>query len=364
MGNAVLFSPFTAIFENKAAGTAIIGSPGSGKTFSLLNIMANSLMMEQKIFCIDPKDDAGVLAEIYPEKVQYIDINSITPGALNPFSVIENIDTNTLVSIISIICGGFNDQENIAVTPIVNDFVNKSRKMSGISFNNVADYLYANDNTYAQSIGTKLKIHADSKYGPLLFGNLNKINFNFGDKNKSKIISLHGMDLPKANSEYITEVQKFNSAVVYIICRMLKDILIEGKYPTLFVLDEAHIAFQNPSFSSIVDEFLVLGRSLNVATLLASQSVSHYPESIAQLISSRFCFKSSSQEASEFLRKFYNQEGDDIADFDNIIFNIGNFNPGDCFYIDSNNRSGIFHFTSLLGNDITSNPLMKKRKEH
>ena len=358
MSTTVLYSPFTSIFENGAAGTALVGKPGSGKTFSLLNIMANAIMMEQRIFCIDPKDDAGVLTSVYPDKLQYIDINNITPGALNPFTVIQHVDTNTIVSVISIICGGFSSEESVAVTPIINDFVQRNRIGARSSFADVADYLYANDNHYAQAIGTKLKIHKDSKYGPLLFGHAG-LNINLGGQ-KSKIISLHGMDLPKSNG-VVTEVQKFNSAIVYIICRMLKDVLTAGNYPTLFVLDEAHIAFQNPSFAAIVDEFLVLGRSLNVATVLASQAVSHYPDQIAQLIATKFCFRSSTQDAEEFMKKFYNQDGDDTADIRSIVHAIGDFNPGDCFMIDSRNRTGIFHFTSNLG-DITSNPLMKKKK--
>lgn len=368
MSTSIQFSPFTSIFENKSAGTIIIGKPGSGKTFFLLNLMANAIMMEQRVFMIDPKDDGGVLADVFPDDFEYIDINNINPGALNPFKVINNLDTNTLVSIISIICGGFSNEESVAVTPIVNDFVNQNRFSNDMSFSNIVDYLYSNDNIYAQTVGTKLQIHRDSKYGPLLFGtNTSDKTNNFlllgsSSKNKSKIISLHGMNLPKTSSGQMTEEQKFNSAVVYIICRMLKDILTEGKYPTLFVLDEAHIAFQNPSFASIIDEFLILGRSLNVATLLASQSVSHYPKTITQLIASKFCFKSSTQEASDFLRSFYNQDSDDLADFDSIVYTIGQFNTGECLLIDDENRSGIFKVTSLMSENITSNPLLKKRK--
>lgn len=367
---SILFSPFTAIFENKAAGTAIIGKPGSGKTFFILNLCANAIMMEQKVFGIDPKDDMGVLCDIFPN-IEYININDIKPGSLNPFRVIKNIDTNTLSSIISIICGDLTDDQIIAITPIVNDFINKYRKESKantkqmISFADVADYLYANDNIQAQAVGTKLQIHRDSKYGPLLFEpyeSENEDEFHF-DK-QSKIISLHGMDLPKysGGAVKLTEEQKFNSGIVYIICKMLKDILTEGKYPTLFVMDEAHIAFQNESFASIIDEFLILGRSLNVATVLASQSVSHYPKDIAQLISSKFCFKSSSNDASVFLNTFLNDDGNNSADFSSIVYQIGEFASGDCYYIDSENRSGIFHVTSLLSDDITSNPLEKKRK--
>lgn len=365
--SSIQFSPFNAIFENKAAGTAIIGKPGSGKSFFLLNLMANAYIMEQRIFAIDPKDDLGVLCDVFQD-IEYININDIKPGALNPFKVIKNIDTNTLSSIISIICGNLSDSQIVAITPIINDFINKyKRNLKGsanLSFADVADYLYANDNHEAQTIGTKLQTHRDSKYGPLLFeSSTNSEIYHFDSK--SKIISLFGMDLPKyaGNNMKLTEVQKFNSGIVYIICRMLKDVLTKGKYPTMFVMDEAHIAFQNESFASIVDEFLILGRSLNIPTILASQSVNHYPKDIAQLISSKFCFKSSTSEAESFLKMFLNDDSNNSADFNSIIYQIGNFSSGDCFFIDSENRSGIFRVTSLLSDNITSNPLNKKRKQ-
>lgn len=359
---SINFSPLTAIFENKAAGTAIIGSPGSGKSFFILNLMANALMMEQRIFALDPKDDLGVISDLFPS-VEYVDINNIKPGALNPFKVLNNLDTNTLVSIISIICGNLTDDQSIAVTPIVNDFINKYRRNPGVnvSFSDVADYLYANDNQYAQAVGTKLQIHRDSKYGALLF---EQSNSSMDLDSSSKIISFHGMDLPKGSAAKMTEEHKFNSGIVYIICKMLRDLLTSGGYPTMFVMDEAHIAFQNDAFKSIIDEFLILGRSLNVCTVLASQNAGHYPHDIAQLISSKFCFKSSTNEASAFLNMFFNKDGNNMADFDAIVYQIGQFSSGQTFYIDSENRSGIFKVTSLLGDDITSNPLSKKKKKH
>lgn len=357
--SSIQFSPFTSIFENKASGTVIFGSPGAGKTFFLLNIIANSLMMEQRFFAIDPKNDLGVLSDIFPN-VEYIDINNVKPGSLNPFVVINNLDTNTLSSIISIICGGLTDDQIISITPIINDFINRYKKTNDkVSFSDVADYLYANDNVQAQAVGTKLQIHRDSKYGPLLFETSeDTICF---DK-ESKIISLHGMDLPKAQDSKMTEEQKFNSGIVFIICKMLRDLLTSGGYPTMFVMDEAHIALKNPSFSSIIDEFLVLGRSLNVPTILATQNPTHVPQSISQLVASKFCFRSSTNEASAFLNMFFNKDGDNMADFDSIVYQIGQFNSGQCFYIDSWNRTGVFKVTSLFGDDITSNPLSKKRK--
>lgn len=362
--SSVNFSPFTSIFENKAAGTAIIGMPGAGKTFFLLNLIANACIMNQMIFAIDPKNDLGVISDIFPE-VEYIDINNITPGSLNPFSVIKNVDTNFISSLISIICGNLSDNQIVSITPIIDDFINQNNfRNRNLTFTEIAEYLYANDNRDAQVIGTKLKIHQKSKYGPLLFDDINyETNKKFNFTHQSKIISLFGMDLPKPTTKKLNEEQKFNSGLVYIICSMLKQLMRDIKLPTLFVMDEAHIALQNESFSTIIDEFLVLGRSLNIATILATQNASHFHESISQLIANKFCFKSSPNETKKFLDMFFNKTPDNMADFDSIINKVAEFESGQCFFIDSENRSGMFKVTSLLGDDITSNPLNKKKKK-
>lgn len=360
---SVQWSPFTAIFSNRASGTVIVGSPGSGKSYFMLNVAANCLLMRQNVFAIDPKDDLSPLASMYPDQVELIDINNIQAGALNPFRVLHDVDTNTISSVISIICGGLSDQAMVAVTPIINDFVIRHGKKRGhVSFSDVVDYLYASDNEHAQAVGTKLQIHRDAKYGGLLFDDGSDVQSDpMGDR-PSKVVSLLGMDLPKGQGESMNEDQKFNAGVVYVICRMLREHLTGHGYPTLFMVDEAHIAFSSEAFRSMIDEFLVLGRSLNVPTVLASQSVSHYPETVSQLVSTKFCFKSSSKDAMGFLRLFAQTDGDSEADHQAVMQRITQFQTGDCLMIDSSQRLGIFHVTSLFDGGVTSNPLLKKRR--
>ena len=72
---SVQYNPFAAIFENRPATSVVIGRPGAGKTFFLLNVAANCLMLETGLIAIDPKDDLGVLEDVFPDKVEVIDIN-------------------------------------------------------------------------------------------------------------------------------------------------------------------------------------------------------------------------------------------------------------------------------------------------
>lgn len=364
----VQYSPFTAVFENGASGNVITGSPGSGKTYFLLNVLANCILMEQRIFGIDPKNDLGILADVFPDKVEYVDVNDIKEGALNPFVVLDGIDTTTLISIISIICGGLTSDQRTSVIPIINDFVNKSRRRpKSVSFTDVAEYLYAHDDKYAREVGITLSIAKGSQYGKLLFtdeyGETETEEFVFSGK--SKIISLHGMDLPTATSKKITEEQRFNSAIVFIICKMIRQKLVSDVYPTLVTIDEAHIAYQNEDFAKLIDDLLTIGRSLNCPTILASQSTSHYPEGIDQFVSSRFCFKSSTKNALQFLNTFLptDESESNTSDYSKIAAKINNFNTGECFYVDKKNRAGFLKIVSSFDSSVTSNPLEKARKK-
>ena len=355
---SIQYSPFTAIFNNKAPGTIIIGRPGSGKTYFILNIAATALMYSQRVFCLDFKDDMTKLKNLMPF-IEIIDINKIKPGALNPFRAIKNVDAMTLSTLIETICGGFSTDTELAITPILQDFVTRAVKTGAyINMSMLVDYLYKNTNADVRLIGQKLKSMKDSKYGGLLFNDDEKNEEILHLSNKSKVISLFGMDLPKSTDVKLTSEQKFNSGVVYIITRMLRDVLSDAeKYPSLIAFDEVHIAFQNEKFTSLIKEFLTLGRSLNIASILSTQNSTHFPASISSQISSKFCFGNSPSEVEDFLKKFTAEDYKGIMDKNEIISRVSDFELGECFYMDWKNRTGIFKVTTMFNSGkINSNP--------
>lgn len=364
--STIQYSPMTAIYENKAPVTAITGMPGVGKTFFILNTLARCLMMNMKILAIDPKNDIGVLSEVY-DNVEYININDIKDGALNPFKVIKNFDSITLSSIIDIMVGGLTQEQEVAVKPILNDKVNEFRRGTPMSFTQVADYLYQHDDKNCQYIGTRLNEIKNSKYGKLIFEDfLDEENYaaeetiDFFNSDTSKVISIMGMDLPKKD-EKMTAEYYFNAGIVYIICRIMKDVLVNmNGEPCVVVIDEARIAFSNESFTNIINDFAALGRSLHIATILGTQSVVHYPDSIEQNISSKFCFRSTVKDGTEFLNRFFDMNSEYALEKGEIAKKIAKLQNGQCFFIDSNNRGAFIKIQKQLDpKKITTNPLKR-----
>lgn len=363
--NTISFSPFTSIYEDCPPGVCVTGIPGSGKTFFLLNLAANCIMMGARVIFIDPKNDAKDLKNI-DSSIKLTDINNITPGALNPFKVLKNPDTNTILSIIKCMCGSLSDEQLVEVTPIVNDFVKQNRKdITDTNFDALAEYLYSSNKKHAQTVGTILQTNSDSKYGKLLFAETPKDVFTLDGG--SEVISLFGLPLPAATDDLnnLTNDKKFSSAIVYIICTMLNDILTEADKmkPTILFVDEAHILFVNNDILTVLYSYLSLGRSLGIPTVLSTQNMSNYPENILQMISNKFMFRMSKKQANLFLEAFDANESLGGFDYENITSEITNAQKGKCFFIDRKNRGGFIQIKSNFGNDINSNPLMKKSKK-
>jgi type IV secretory pathway VirB4 component len=363
---------------NNAPGTVLVGAPGSGKTFALLNIAANCLGMGQRVIAIDPKNDFDKLHNVNPA-VNIIDINKIRPGALNPFEFLKKIDekgrvkfvdTATLMTIIEIMCGKLDRNTIIGITPIVTDFVTKAKTTGDYyDMQDVADYLYANQNESAQTVGTMLKMFEDNTYGKLLFTRETNVKPLVLSSTDSMVISLHGLSLPdysKKPEDYDAN-ERFTSAILYIITSKLLDILSgDNKIPTTLICDEAHLLFGNKEMGAIIDRFLVLGRSLNVATVLASQGISHFPKGIANYITTKFMFKSSMEEARLFLDAFDTSKinPSSAIDVDSIVSSAVNFPTGTCFMVDRANKNGIIRIKSIYSVDLlTSNPFAKSREE-
>ena len=378
--STIKWSPITAHTINNAPGTIVCGSPGSGKTFALLNFAANSLGMGQRVIAIDPKNDFNKLYNVNPN-IEIIDINDIRPGALNPFEflkkvekdgTVKNIDSPTLMTIIELLTGKLDQDTKIAITPIVQDFIKKSNMTHQYyDMQDVADYLFANKRKEAQAVGTVLKMYEDSKFGKLLFTRETNIKPLVLSETSSMVISLHGMNLPdysKAVDDYDAN-ERFTTAILYIICNKLYDILAAGsKIPTVLICDEAHLLFCNKEMKALIDKFLVVGRSLNVATILASQGISHFPNDISNYITTKFLFKSSIDEATAFITRFDTSKLGGAAtaiDTKSIIGLVTNFSTGQCFMLDQFNRNGIIKIKSIYDTKLlTSNPFEKTEIKH
>lgn len=349
--STIRWSPYSSIVMNEAVTSVVFGSLGSGKTFFLITLALNELAMGRRIIAIDPKNDFQKVLNINPE-VHHIDVNHIKEGALNPFTFLDEIDSLTILTIIELLVGKLTDEKRTAITPIIQDFVTKNKtKNEYRDMSDVAEYLFSKDNEHAQAVGNDLQLFQDSKYGKLIFTKETNLEPLVIDKKSSLIITLHGMALPdeKTLPENYNAEERLTSTIVFLLAKKLRSILTEdNKKPTVLFCDEAHLLFSNLALSKLIEEFMSLGRSLKTATLLSSQGANRFPD-ISRYVSSKFMFKNSLPDADLFLEKFDNTKHklDGAIDKISVSTKITELKKGQCFFIDSQNRSGFIQINPI-----------------
>jgi hypothetical protein len=356
--STIYLSPSTLIRENLSTGTIIIGQPGSGKTVAMTTMAANQLMMGEQIIAIDPKDDFVKLKNVMPQ-VDIINIQDIHEGSLNPFTFLDNVTPNTLMAIIRCLCGDLPMNAETYLIPVLKDFINKAQlakrdeNLIIPSLTSLERHLRQHNNDAVRNVGAVLNAQADSSFGKLLFTPNTKVEPLQLPKDKSFVISILGMSLPnytKKVQDYTAD-ERFSSTVVFLLCQKLIDILSDKnkKRPVTLYLDEAHVLFSNREMTQVINQFLSMGRSLKVATVLGSQGMEHFPEQISQYISNKLMFKSSKDQAMAFLERFDTGIGAplDKEAIAATMTNIDNINgelvKGNFFLIDRKNRSGFCH---------------------
>lgn len=350
--NTVFYSPITPMYENRAPGTIITGSPGSGKSYFMQNLTVNCFQQEIIPIILDPKNDFEKLIPICPQ-LKLVDISK--KQSLDPFVNIENIDTNFIIQLIETICGGLTQEQNVAIMPIVDDYIKMSRN-GGATFLKLANYMYSSRNIHVQQIGTMLKANQNNEYGRVLF---NEEKSGLRLNKEPSIIKLFGLPMPKVdNMADWNREERFGSAIIMIIIKMLRQLLNgHNPIPVVLFIDESHIILENKAIYKIVEEFLILGRSLNVATILASQNVNHFPEDFSNYVSDRFQFRSSKKEIKEFLRRF--NEDSTISEASYVNFGV-NCGTGEAIFIDRNQRIGTIRIRSDLA--LTTNAIENNAK--
>lgn len=310
----VFYDPHYAIRINKPPVTLITGSPGSGKTVASLLLASHSALLNKTTFILDPKGDFLAL-KLLEEKgeIENVNVWSIFEdvekgtikesniGMLDPTCLTDDINENaslTLETINALVKELTAEQRN-ALIPIIQDVVElKKPSMKEITMI-LSRSMHSEISTLAHELDLALKMPA----GKLLVAS-NKINNKLNLKSGVVVASLMGLSLPPSSKreESYLEKERLSVAIIRLLTHLVLNVM--KKIPkttskTLFI-DEAWAVFNNESGRNLIEEVSLLGRSLNMAVVLATQSPAHVrgDEGKANLdttISTRFAFRNTSE---------------------------------------------------------------------
>lgn len=355
----VFFDPHYAIRINRPPVSLITGSPGSGKTVAALLLAAHAALLNKITFILDPKGDflalkllekAGEVENIHVWSIfQNIEegvVRESNIGILDPTCLTDDVNENaslTLETIGALVKTLSPNQRNVLI-PIIHD-VTQSKNPS---MNNIRMILARSRDPEISTLSHELGLALNMPAGKLLVAS-SKFNNKLKLDNGVVVASLMGLSLPASNKkeESYLEKERLSVAIMRLITHLALNIMKKIPKTTnkLLLIDEAWSVFNNASGRALIDEVSLLGRSLNMAVILATQSPAHIQggdggANLDNTISTRFAFRNTSDTDNQITAKAMSLPKD--AGYENIF---QSFSIGQCLMKDS---QGQFAFVDIM----------------
>lgn len=303
----VFYDPHYCILNNMSPVTLVTGSPGTGKTFFGLVLASHCSIMGKLSFIIDPKGDfislklMEKMGEINSVQIWSVievngDVKEENIGMLDPTSFTGNIheDAALTLDVIKTLIGSITDTQNTELVPIVRDVVESPQP----SFTAVVQKLLKNRDDEIRTLGFSLDTLLKLPSAKLLTSNKRikkrELKFNSG----TVVASIMGLDLPKDASDpaKYSAKEKISVAIIGLLTMSVLNIM-RGLPKSIFktlIVDEAWALMATKAGKDLISQTSLLGRSLNMATILMTQSPQHIETEdgpdLDTTISTRFAF--------------------------------------------------------------------------
>lgn len=313
----VFYDPHYPILNNRPPVSLITGSPGSGKTFFGLTLASQASVLGKVGMVIDPKGDftalkklekKGLIGKIEIWSVADLDGNVLDEnvGMLDPTTFTNNINDNVnlTLDIITFLVGELTPAQRNEVTPIIRDIAESPTP----SFLRVSQKLMTSRRDEIRSLGYSLDTLLQTTLAKLIVRN-KRIEPKKIELDKGLIVAnLMGLTIPpdtKAVKEYKAN-EKISVTIVTLLCQLVLDLM--GKIPKsiykVLIIDEAWFMTAMESGMSMIKTTARLGRSLNLAMILLTQSTKHLTtgtvgdeeSDINTMISVRFAFRNTDEQ--------------------------------------------------------------------
>lgn len=378
--NGVFWGPHTQIRNNNAPGTMITGAPGSGKTNLSLTIAAQAAICGMTVVVLDYKGDFLSLIDLEKDtgKAQVWPVgtaeekNGIAKGFLDPFNMSNDPKEQLQLSmnLIDIFIGGLTPQQKSRVQPIIQDIIDDNKKRPNMS--RVVSELRSSPDQIARDLGTELFAMKAMKNSSVCFAP-DSAKFNKGPKRSIElegrltIATMLGLELPSdKESAQNTLTGRMSSGIFYLLADYVRKLLKESTdgRPKLLIIDEAWAILSSPAGVQVVKETSLLGRSRDVAFILATQNYSHIAQAdIYNTISTHFAFSARSKDAKDVIE---NLELDETSSFAELVSDL---QVGECLMKDWGPNKSHYSTVDIIRwredwkQAFDTNPYQKKLKE-
>lgn len=355
----VFYDPHYAIRINRPPVTLVTGSPGSGKTVASLLLTSHCALLNKITFILDPKgdflalkllEDAGFVENIHIwsifESMETGEVKESNVGMLDPTRLTDDPNENASLTLetISTLAKSLSINQRNALIPIIQDVVESPSP----SMNAIRMTLARSQDAEISTLSHELSMALSMPAGKLLSAT-NKTVARLKLDEGVVVASLMGLSLPASNKreESYLEKERLSVAIIRLLTHLVLNVMkkVPKQVNKVLVIDEAWAVFNNESGRNLIDEVSLLGRSLNMAVILATQSPAHVQgeEGGANLdttISTRFAFRNTSDTDNKITTQAMDLPKD--SGYEGIFKKLNN---GQCLMKDSQDQ---FAFIDIL----------------
>ncbi|MDT3418148.1 hypothetical protein QO009_004073 [Brevibacillus aydinogluensis] len=289
-GRPVFMDPTRAAQINTATAIMLVGKLGSGKSYTMKDIIYHLLSWGAIGFAIDPKGTEFEKFPSLPDLGDEVKIVSFTDGAgtaqFNPFRLGSNeFDSRQAIKGILELIFQSSDPQQIEMRNVVLsmalDTVYQGVKydmyafedaLKGLSVHPEPDY-----QRHAKIVIQRLNILKNDTLGRLLFGEDTGQNI----FNKRMLVAIvRGLVLPKAGTskDKWTDGERLSAAMMFAVATLgLKQLLRLPKHVVKFLaIDESWVLREFEEGRKLYNEALRLSRAENLIPIMASQNATDF----------------------------------------------------------------------------------------
>ena len=280
-GQIMYWSPFGPVLipqdgktpeSNENFNLCIAGVPGSGKSVLMQEVMLSTLGVGGKVFVLDYGRSFKRTCQILGGS--YIEFDLKNPLSLNPFSEVSEKEEDfearedSLSGIAAVLSSmaapmeGTNDLQNAMLQKALRAIW--SQKKSAAEITDIADWLLAREESYAQDLGNMLfPFTKDGIYGKFFKGPA-QLSL------KSKIVVIE--------TDHLRNVPALLTVVVQMMIVHINQTMVKGdrRYPFLIMIDEAWKLLQGKSSGAFIEEGMRIARKYKGSITLATQQLTDY----------------------------------------------------------------------------------------
>lgn len=330
--NIVKWSPNTCLKDGAPTGTLICGGINSrtARRNFLTNIINNSINNDENPIIMD---FGNRLFNYHTQNIKYnfIDLDKLSTGSLNPFILIPNLDADELTNIIECLCGAFEASIKNNLHNHIIDYM--TVKHNNLDLYQLGFFLLDIADSAIQQIGTLLLVSLDYEYGNLISANntskvstySSNVHLDFNDTLYKKPVIIHTKHtFPdfKGAADFISN--RVLQTITYIILlKIYKENLnnLNNCINTIFI-DCADFLFnESYAISDLIFNMLLTGKNSNKCIVLEINDITNIPATFASTFSSKFIFRLSSTEQLHYYKNLSNISniGVDITNLSNDI---------------------------------------------